>query len=320
MTVSSSFDYSRTGTQIINAALRKIGVLAEGQAATSQQTTDVLESLNLMLKAWSNKGLDVKQIRTAYIYPEDGINELELGDAAGDHEWSLELGLTSTTADAAAAATALTVDTTAADDVVGTTANSDFIGVELDSGDIFWTTISAGGGTTSLTLAAGLTTAAASGNRVYFFTTRAFRPETVLDVYLVTASSGSRRELTRTPESTIQNLDQTEEGQPIQYCFRQMLDDSVLRIWPRWSNGETYIEARIIYPYDDMDAASDTLAFPPAAYEAIVYGLAVRLAPDYKLPLQERLVLKQEAEPMIEAMFAALTEQTSIYFQPERVM
>ncbi|MCI0552829.1 MAG: hypothetical protein L0287_17910, partial [Anaerolineae bacterium] len=119
---------------------------------------------------------------------------------------------------------------------------------------------------------------------------------------------------------TLLSLDQTEEGEPIQYSFRQMLDDSVLRIWPRWSDGETYIEARIVYPYDDMDAASDTLAFPPAAYEAVVYGLAVRLAPDYKLPLQERLVLKQEAEPMIDAVFAALTEQTSIYFQPERVV
>ena len=317
MAVSVSFDYSRTGTQIINAALRKIGVLAEGQAATTAQTADVLESLNFMLKAWSNKGLDVKQIRTAYIYPEDGINELELGNASADHEWSLELGLTSLTAAAAAAATALTVTITAGDAVVGTTADSDIIGVELDSGNIFWTTLSAGGGTTALTLAAGITTAAASGNRVYFFTARAFRPESILDAYLVTASTGARRELTKTPESTLQGLNQTTEGAPTQYCFRQMLDDSVMRIWPRWPDGKTYIEARILHQYDDMDAASDTLMFAPAAYEAIVYGLAVRLSPDYKLPLQERVLLKQEADTMIDAMFSALTEGTSIYFQPE---
>ena len=88
MTVSASFDYSRTGTQIINAALRKIGVLAEGQAATTTQAADALEALNLMLKAWITKQIPVHQIRIAYIYPDDGLNELELGNASTDHRWS----------------------------------------------------------------------------------------------------------------------------------------------------------------------------------------------------------------------------------------
>jgi hypothetical protein len=49
------------------------------------------------------------------------------------------------------------------------TANGDIIGVMLDSGSIHWTTISSGGGTTTIVLTSGITGQATSGNRVYVF-------------------------------------------------------------------------------------------------------------------------------------------------------
>lgn len=64
----------------------------------------------------------------------------------------------------AAKTTGATVITIAANG----TANGDRVGVALDDGTIHWTTISSGGGTTSITLAAGLPSAANSGNEVYF--------------------------------------------------------------------------------------------------------------------------------------------------------
>lgn len=47
------------------------------------------------------------------------------------------------------------------------TAPGDIIGVAQDDGTIQWTTIASGDGTTTLVLAAGLTDAAADGNKVY---------------------------------------------------------------------------------------------------------------------------------------------------------
>lgn len=46
------------------------------------------------------------------------------------------------------------------------TTNGDIIGVGQDDGSMHWTTIASGGGTTSLTLTAGLTANAASGQAV----------------------------------------------------------------------------------------------------------------------------------------------------------
>jgi hypothetical protein len=306
--------------------LRKLGVLAEGQSPTTNQNTTALEALNLMIKAWSSEGIVAHQIRTLYIYPEaqtvvdpsqTNNTVFELGPASSDHESSLELGLTKLSAAEAASQTDLSVSTTAAVDVFGTTANSDIVGIELDNGDIQWTTISSGGGTATITVAAAIVTAAASGGRVYFFTARAQRPEKILDCWLVTASTGARKELTLTPENTMMGLDQTVQSEPTMWNYRLMLDDGLFRVWPGWSDGNTYIEARAMYPFDDMDATGDTFSFPNTCYEALVYSLAVRLAPEYKLPLQERMLLKQEADAMKMKAFDHLIEGTSIFVQPE---
>lgn len=48
------------------------------------------------------------------------------------------------------------------------TSNGDIIGINLDNRDTHWTTIASGGGTTSITLTAGLAGDAASGSRVVF--------------------------------------------------------------------------------------------------------------------------------------------------------
>jgi len=326
LTVTASFDYSRTGAQVIDAALRKLGVLAEGQSSTTAQNTAALEALNLMIKAWSTKGFIAHQVRTLYVYPEatvavdpsqTGITQLDIGSASGDTEASLELGLTKLSAAEAASQTALSVSTTAAIDVFGTTANSDVVGIELDNGDIQWTTISSGGGTTEITVATAIATAAASGNRVYFFTARPQRPEEILDCWLVKAVDGTRRLLELSSEQEMLSLNQTTQGDPIKWNYRLMLDDGILRIWPGWEDGKSYIEARVLYPFDDMDATSDTFAFPNTHYEALVYGLAVRLAPEYKYSIEERMILKQEADAMIEAAFAHLTEGTSLFVQPD---
>ena len=98
-----------------------------------------------------------------------------------------------------------------------------------------------------------------------------------------------------------------------------MLDDCILGIWPRFPDGKGYLEIRIVQQFDDLDAVGDTLAMPVHMYETLVYSLAVRLAPDYKLPLQERMLLKQEADSLSEAAFAHLSEGASIFMQP-RIM
>ena len=59
MATSGTETFTVNAGQIINAALRKIGVLASGASASTQQSTDALQALNLMAQSWRPKGLKV---------------------------------------------------------------------------------------------------------------------------------------------------------------------------------------------------------------------------------------------------------------------
>jgi hypothetical protein len=204
--------------------------------------------------------------------------------------------------------------------VIGVTANSDNIGVELNNGNITWTTISAGGGAAGLTLAAGLGGAANSSNRVYAYTTKAPRPVEIEGVWAVEAATADKIEVkTVSLNEILSQTNPTEEGAyPIMYNYQATLTDGAFRIWPRFEDGDRYLEVLFQNPFDDLDAAStNNPSFPDEWIEALIYGLAVRLAPDYKLPLQERILLKQEAEAMKERAMMSARENASIRFEPE---
>jgi hypothetical protein len=53
MAYSTSGDYAATATNIITEALEIIGVLAEGEAPSANQSTSALRSLNYLIKMWS---------------------------------------------------------------------------------------------------------------------------------------------------------------------------------------------------------------------------------------------------------------------------
>src|SRR6185503_16601123 len=68
-----------------------------------------------------------------------------------------------------------TTDTTTEPGVTVTMTGSDIIGIEQNDGTIFWTTISSTGAGPTVTVGTGLDVAAAAGNYVWWFTSRAQR-------------------------------------------------------------------------------------------------------------------------------------------------
>ena len=319
MALSGVYDASATRTFICQSALRKLGALAEGQTATSAAIDVAVESFNFMQRAWQAEGMPVWYLKTGYIYPLANESNLTIGPTSTSDHFTEELIITRLTDNAASGATSITVDaSTNARTVIGVTANSDNIGVELNNGNITWTTISAGGAGASLTLAAGLGGAANSNNRVYAYTTKAPRPVEIEYAWRVEAATADKIEIAQVSLSEIlSQTNPTDEGETIMFNYQATLTDGAFRIWPRFKDGKQYIEVLFQNPFDDLDAAStNNPSFPDEWIEALIYGLAVRLAPDYKLPLQERMLLKQEAEAMKERAFMSARENASIIFIP----
>lgn len=89
----------------------------------------------------------------------------------------------------------------------------------------------------------------------------------------------------------------TSSGNPIQVYHDPRRDDSILYVFPVPTSTEAANNTiHIIYqaPYEDFDASTDNPDFPQEWYDAITYGLACRLAPEYGLPIPDRKTLWQE--------------------------
>lgn len=71
-------------------------------------------------------------------------------------------------------------------------------------------------------------------------------------------------------------------------------------------------------PFNDFDSTSDTLDFPQEWMEPIKYGLAVRLAPVYGIPMLEYDRLKAHAKEIKESVQGFDTEWQSVYIQPRK--
>ncbi len=67
MATSGSYDFTLDRDKIINAALRKCGVIATGQTATASQIEFGSEALNVMVKAWQTRGV--------YLWTREWVNE-----------------------------------------------------------------------------------------------------------------------------------------------------------------------------------------------------------------------------------------------------
>lgn len=115
----------------------------------------------------------------------------------------------------------------------------------------------------------------------------------------------TRDEYDRIPQKDI-------SGTPTQFFYDRQKEAARLYVWPTSANGEmvsiTY--EREIEDQTDLDAAPDV---PSEWYEAIVYGLAARLADDYRL---DRQMVVQRAESELRLALSQ-DHQGSVYFGPE---
>ena len=234
MTTSGTTTFSVTRDDIIKGALRKIGVVAQGETPTSDQITEASFALNLMVKAWEADGMPLWALRTTAIPLTAGVN-------------TYNIGITKT--------------------------------VNID------------------------------------------KPLKVIQAWIRDTTSNvdtPMRILTKQEYSILGN--KTTPGKPIQIYYEPLSDYGVLHVFPTpasidASNNQIYITYQ--RPYEDFNIATDTPDFPQEWYDAVVYGLAVRLAPEYGLPIDQRRVLSQEAMDIKLIAMSFGTEEGSLYLQAE---
>jgi len=110
------------------------------------------------------------------------------------------------------------------------------------------------------------------------------------------------------------------EGTPVNYYYDPDLPTGTLKLWPvpdTSAAAEYTVELVYQSPLEDFDDSTDEPDFPQEWIEAIVYGLARRLARKYgSLDKYELSDLKQQARESLELALTWDVEDESIYFQP----
>lgn len=231
MSTSNSTDFSMARDDIIKSALRKLGVVAQGETPTADQISEASTALNTLVKAWQADGMPLWALKT----------------------YSVTL-----------------TETTSFEIGVSKTVNT------------------------------------AKPLRII----RAWYRNTTSNVDI------PLRIVTKDEYDRLGNKTST-GSTPSQIYYQPMLDSGFLYVYPKpdataTSSGTIYI----IYqrPFEDFDISTDTPDFPQEWYDALIYGLACRLAPEYGLPTADRKLLWQEMTIIKNDALSMGTEEGSLYF------
>jgi len=314
VTTSGSYVFAVTRDDLIRNAMLILGKLGEGESPTASETTDCSMFLNMMVKQWMGTqdfapGLKMWKRKRGEMYLSSTTGQYSLGPS-GDN-WTNTSYSRTLTANAAAAATTLTTTITNA-------TNGDYIGIELDSGALFWTTINGAPSGTTITITSGLPSAAASGNYVFNYTSKAQRPLQIVTAVLRDVNNDdfpisllTLQDYEMLPSKTDTNA----TGDPTAIYYESQLTNGVLYTDIAASSDVTkHLHIVYLEAVQDFVNPTDNPEYPQQWYMALSWGLAKQICPMFNSPwTQEMQTNYFEALTMAREADA---EVTSLFFQP----
>jgi hypothetical protein len=140
-------------------------------------------------------------------------------------------------------------------------------------------------------------------------------------VYLLTSGTTTRYPMVEKSRYDFLALPNSSGSLPVHWSATPTLTDYTINIWPTpdSTSATTYSLTVVAQKkFDDFVSATDNPDFPAYWMDAMIYGLAVRLAPEYGLPLMDRQQLLREFEMYKESAQGYGDEDGSIYVQPEK--
>lgn len=311
MASSNSFDYSVNALDVVTEALEIIGVAAAGETLSSEDTQSCLRTLNMMVKQWSGNfdfapGLKAYARKTGYLFLQKDQGSYSLGPS-GDNA---TLSYVSTTMRIAGISTDTTLQITSS---TGMTA-ADNIGIELDSGSIYWTTISSVTDSDTIVITAGLTGAAAVGNRIFAYTTKLVRP-LYIDTAVLRDSDANDVPMYPMTSGEYEHLPvKGTDGQPSRYQYNNTLINGVLNLDVEPSDVTYVIRLSFMAPAEDYDALTNDVAYPQEWYLPLAQGLAKLIAP--KFGQSWTLLQESNFTASLSMAQSAYAETTDEFFQP----
>lgn len=310
MATSGSVDYSVNALTVLTDAYENIGVKSVDRALSANEITTGLRKLNLLSKQWMGSndyapGLKMWTRKRGYIFLQKGQGSYSLGPS-GDNATSSYVTTTLSAAEALGQ-TALSITSE-----TGITA-ADIIGIELDSGSIQWTTV-VSTGTGSVTVTDALTGAAASGNRVFAYTTKIRRPLEILTAVLRDTDGNDvpvrPMDVYKYESIPLKGAD----GDPVQFYYETQRTNGVIYFDSEPDDVTKVVRIVFLSPIEDIDAVTDDIDMPQVWYRPLCAQLSINLCVPFNRPVTP--ALQQERDESLAIAQNADPDTTTIFFQP----
>lgn len=315
MTTSGSFSFTVNRDQTIRQAMLNIGKLDELENPTAQDITDCNFVLNMLIKQWMGRtdfapGLKIYKRKWGYLFLNNATNKYTVGP--GGTGWTNTFVRPVTTATSLSGSNSITVASATG---IAATYN---IGIQLNTGALFWTTVLNVVGTT-VTLNANLTAQVNSGAQVFCYQTTAQQP---LNIETVVLRDNQNQDTPLRVMRTVQDYanlpnknDVTNISDPTAIYYEFQLTNSNLYTDCGAAQDVTkYLVISYMEPVQDMVNPADTFEYPQECFLALTWGLSKQIAPMYNMPWTQVM----EANYMAAVMIAGHKdpEVSTMYFQP----
>lgn len=303
LTTSGTYTYSVSVVNLLSASLRLCQVIGESETATGDQLQNGMDAMAAMVKGWQASGIHVWAEEECTLFLQTGQVLYDLGGSSTDHACLTSAYVqTSLTANAAASATTITVDS-----ITGIS-NGNFIGIQLDDSTNFWTTVSGAPSGSTVTLASALTGAASDGAFVFSYGTPLMRPLRVYGGRRYNFQPVSGTGAIETPILMMARLDyqalpnKYTSGIVTQFFYDPQQGEGAytsptgqMNVWPSPSNNQFSMRFTAQRPLQDIASLANIPDFPVEWNAALKWNLALELVPEYGVPNEQAQVIKEQA-------------------------
>jgi hypothetical protein len=306
---TSTFNYTRD--QIIRRALRQIGAFASGETPDAQTVTDCSDTLNMVVKEWDAIGIHLWTESEATLFCQPGQIQYAFGTGSTDHATQTNppnYAQTALTTAAIAGASSISVASIA--DIT----SGDTIGVVLNAGSIYWTTVNGAPSGSTVTLAGTMPSAAQAANNVYDYTTQILRPLRIPSARRYSVNGAIETPMIRMSRLDYRDLpNKTNTDVPMQYFYDPQLVQGQFYLWPAPVDATNFVKFTWYRQIQDFNTPSNTPDLPQEWLNALTWSLAEQMAPEYDVPPPRFAMIQTMAAKSMDLVMGFDREPESVY-------
>jgi len=295
---SGQFTATSSVIDLLNAALRIAQVIGAEETGTGAQLQNGLDAMAAMCKAWQASGIHVwcEEEAILFLQPKQTLYQIGAGSPDNCTLWD-SLIQTSLTAVALTGATSLSVASIAGMN------SGDIIGIQLDAGTNFWTTVNGLPSGSTVPILNALPSQASQGAIIFDYTTPLYRPLRVMGGrrynYLskidLPVQMWARLDYQAQPNKYTTGIPTAffYDPQTGQGSYQQPVGQ-----WNSWptpqdnTNGMRFTAQR---PIQDLGTLANIPDFPVEWNAALKWNTALEIGPENGVPLEQMTIIEKQA-------------------------